>query len=282
MPTEAQASIANGSKSFYLASLFFNRETRDASWHLYRWCRNVDDRIDLASDKDVALSRLAELRSATVMAFEENRELDGEFAGLRSICSRYEIPIQYPLELIKGLEMDVSGHRYEKLDEVELYSYYVAGVVGLMMCHITGVSDRVAHRNAIDLGVAMQLTNIARDVAEDFERGRVYLPATWLREAGVDAGELMSARQRPRVYAVVLRLLDRADELYRSGYAGLKYLPFRAALAVSIAGSIYSAIGRKIRAGGPEILDQRVYVGFLHKLGLVLQGTWRAFTRRFR
>jgi phytoene synthase len=272
--------IANGSKSFYLASLFFTEETRDASWKLYRWCRSVDDRIDLAPDRATALERLGEVREKTVQAMAASETTAPEFAGLKSICAQYAIPTEYPLELIAGLEMDVAGHKYENLNQVELYSYRVAGVVGLMVCYITGVSSPSAHRNAVDLGTAMQLTNISRDVKEDFALGRIYLPAQWLSEAGVDSARLMDLSQRDQVYAVVLRLLDRADELYASGYAGLRYLPFRAALAVSIAGSIYSAIGAKIRAAGPQALEKRTVVSLPQKLALVLSGTWRALRRR--
>ena len=126
----------------------------------------------------------------------------------------------------------------------------------------------------------MQLTNISRDVKEDFRLGRIYLPSEWLREAGVDSARLLDPSEQQKVYSVVLRLLDRADELYASGYSGLRYLPFRAALAVSIAGSIYSAIGQKIRAAGPRALESRTVVSLPHKLALVLSGTWRALRRR--
>jgi 15-cis-phytoene synthase len=272
--------IAKGSKSFYLASLFFTEETRDASWKLYRWCRSVDDRIDLAPDRETALARLSEVREHTENAMTTAATSAPEFAGLKTICAQYAIPKKYPLELIAGLEMDVAGHKYENLNQVELYSYRVAGVVGLMICYITGVSSPSAHRNAVDLGTAMQLTNIARDVKEDFALGRIYLPGEWLTEAGVSSGALMDVSQRDRVYSVVLRLLDRADQLYASGYSGLRYLPFRAALAVSIAGSIYSAIGQKIRAAGPSALERRTIVSLPEKMALVLKGTWRALRRK--
>ena len=278
-PQSNRQTIAKGSKSFYLASLFFSEETRDASWKLYRWCRSVDDRIDHAPDRESALLRLSEVRERTVAAIESQQTYEPEFAGLKTICTQYAIPKKYPLELIDGMEMDVVGHKYENLNQVELYSYRVAGVVGLMVCYITGVSSPSAHRNAVDLGTAMQLTNIARDVREDFGLGRIYLPAEWLNDAGVDVAHLMDVSQQEKVYGVVLRLLDRADQLYTSGYSGLRHLPFRAALAVSIAGSIYSAIGEKIRAAGPRALEQRTVVSLPHKLALVLSGTWRALRR---
>ena len=176
--------------------------------------------------------------------------------------------------------MDVAGYEYRSLADVELYSYRVAGVVGLMICHVVGVTDSAAHPHAVALGTAMQLTNIARDVREDFERGRVYLPSDWLDEAGVSQSRFWNEKER--VYTVVEKLLKRADELYEEGYAGLKYLPLRAALAVSIAGSIYSAIGHKTRAQGAAALDGRTVVSLPHKLWLVVTGTLRALRRRTR
>lgn len=268
--------IAKGSKSFYLASLFFTPEQRTGAWKLYRWCRACDDRIDEAPSREHALVRLTELRERTKAATSGASTASPEFEGLREICIQYGIPSSYPLDLVEGFAMDVAGYEYRTLADVELYSYRVAGVVGLMICHVTGVRNPLAHPHAVALGTAMQLTNIARDVRDDFDLGRVYLPKEWLRDAGV----IDFWNQKPQLFSVVERLLDRADEQYKIGYAGLKYLPFRAALAVSIAGSIYSAIGHKIRASGPNALDSRAVVSLPHKLWLVVTGTLRALRRR--
>lgn len=261
---------------------------RMAAWKLYRWCRHCDDVIDSAMTREEALTRLHVLREKTRLAvagsanladsdlasqnFRES-PLEPEFSGLREVCSEYKIPALYPLDLIRGFEMDVTGVNYESLQDVEVYAYHVAGVVGLMMTHIFGVKDPKAHRHAIDLGVAMQLTNIARDVEEDFGLQRVYLPHHWLAEENVPRDGLLHDDHHSSVQAVRARLLRRAGELYGSGYRGLQYLPVRAALAVSIAGSIYSFIGFKIIRRQKNL--SRVYVTLFEKFFLAIVGSLR-------
>lgn len=266
--------IAKGSKSFFLASLFFASETRDACWTLYRWCRNCDDRIDRGGSSEA----LAELRTLTARGLNEQQGPD-EFAELGQICEKYAIPRSYPEELLNGFDKDIRGVSIQSLEELEEYAYQVAGVVGLMMSHIMGAKMPIAIQPAKCLGNAMQLTNIARDVREDFDNNRVYLPSQWLTAEGIDPRSLMAPEQRARVFSVVTKVLKRSEDLYEEGYDGLKYLPLRAAVAVSIAGSIYSRIGQKILNKGPLALDERVFVSFPEKLLLTIEGIARVLVR---
>lgn len=269
-----QAAIQNGSKSFYLASLFFPRKVKTDCWVLYRWCRYCDDRIDDGGTE----TDLEEIKEQTRAAVWEG-EASEPFRSLGALCRDHDIPGKFPMELIEGFERDVQGVKIIDGRDLEKYSYHVAGVVGLMMSHIMGADMPKAAAAAVNMGNAMQLTNIARDIREDYLNGRVYLPQSWLEEAGIRESQLLSPDKREALFQVTRRLLTRADELYQDGYAGLKYLPFRAALAVSIAASIYSSIGRKILRLGPAAIDRRVFVTLPEKLVLVIEGTLRVFKR---
>ncbi|PIU00739.1 MAG: phytoene synthase [Bdellovibrionales bacterium CG10_big_fil_rev_8_21_14_0_10_45_34] len=274
MSGQLKSTIRNGSKSFFLASLFFSNEIRLACWKLYQWCRHCDDKID----KGGTLEDITTLREQTkrgILASED----DEVFRHLGSLVREYKIPEKYPFELLEGLQKDASGERYHTISELEVYSYHVAGVVGLMMSYIMGVKSREASDQAVSMGNAMQLTNIARDVREDYLLGRIYLPLNWLKENGVDTESMLEKKNLPALFEVVERLLAHADGLYQKGYAGLKYLPLRAAFAVSIAGSIYSAIGKKVLRLGPKALEGRVSVGLPEKILWIIHGLLRVVSQ---
>lgn len=275
----AREAISEGSKSFFLASLMFPKPVRQDVWTLYRWCRYCDDQVDLAVHHESAKAALDVLRARTFAALHGERG-DPLFSDLGEICTSYKIESKYPLELLEGFGKDARLTQFDTLEEVEKYSYQVAGVVGVMMTSIIGGRDGKALEFAVALGNAMQLTNIARDVNEDFRRGRIYLPGDWLKEEKIPSSELMNAEHREAVYRTVLKLLDRAELLYAQGFLGLKYLPFRSAFAVASAAEIYRRIGGKIRRGGKDSIDQRVYVTLPEKLVLVLKGFGKALWSR--
>jgi phytoene synthase len=263
---EAQSILAAGSKSFALAGLLLGPRARDDAAVLYAWCRQADDRVDEAAAGGArpALRRLG-------------RELDALFAGrvespldvaLYELVERRRIPRAYFQALLDGFAMDAEGARYATLAELDLYAYRVAGVVGLMMCHVLGVRDDRCLKAAAHLGMGMQLTNIARDVAEDFARGRQYLPTDLV--AADDLKEAMTSGpdhpSRQRVAAAVAVLLGRADGYYRSGLAGLADLDWRDALAIGAAGRIYRAIGKIIARRNFDSLRGRAVVSLARKL----------------
>ena len=279
MSAEAQNAIRKGSKSFYLASLFFSRTLKQDCWKLYRWCRYCDDVIDSGgSAADMEWLKLQTIKGLC------GEPCESIFADLGVVCRKHQIPKKYPLELLAGFSKDITGFTVQSEDELERYAYQVAGVVGLMMSHLMKADLKVAQSAAISLGNAMQLTNIARDVREDFERGRVYLPESWLQEQGIKKTDLLDLYQRPQVFAVVQKLLKRADDLYAQGLNGLKFLPFRSAVAISIAAAIYSEIGRKILKQGPSAIDSRVYITLPNKIflaGVGFLGALTSLTGRF-
>lgn len=273
---EIRRAIRNGSKSFFLASWFFSGKVRNSAWILYRWCRHCDDAIDKGGD----LTTVDSLRKLTRSGLDS---LSGprEFSDLGRIVQTHNIPRALPFDLLLGFEMDARGATIVSQSDLESYAYHVAGVVGVMMSYLMGARFPQATTPAICLGNAMQLTNIARDVSEDFQNGRVYLPSQWLADQGLTRDNFFEETHRDRLFKVVTRLLFRAEELYQLGYQGLSSLPFRSAIAVSIAGSIYSAIGKKILNRGPSGIAERAVVSLPEKCGLILVGVFRVLASRF-
>ena len=246
---------------------------RSAIHALYSWCRWCDNTIDdipKTESNDRKKLAIARLRHDTDAALAGTYSEDNfVFRSLQQMTATYNIPRRYFHDLIDGMEMDVDKHRYDSADELRLYCYRVAGVVGLMFSHIVGLRDQAALKHAVDLGIAMQLTNIARDINEDFLMGRVYLPADWLKPAGVDSEHLLASDTK--IWPVVERLLTEASSYYQSGDAGVKELPWKAALATKAARNIYAEIGRKILATGPSYIRRRTVVSGPAKCLLLLK-----------
>jgi phytoene synthase len=263
--------IARHSKSFSLAAKILPERTRGPVHALYTWCRGVDDAVDLvpaAEQKRVVTALHDWLRAA----YGGERLPDAGWMAFSDLVHSFSIPVDYPRELLAGMEMDAFGTSYTTRDELMLYCYRVAGTVGLMMSHVMGVADPRALRHAAQLGMAMQLTNICRDVREDWERGRLYLPLELLPTGPWDVrgDPLVISQGRPALARAVRVLLDDADRLYRSADAGIASLSFRSALAVRSARFIYSAIGRGIQRRRYDVLGERVFVPGWRKAALLL------------
>ena len=266
----ARATIAQHSKSFALASRLLDRRTRDQTAIVYTFCRRADDAIDLASHPARELVRLR----GELDAIYAGRACDGVLVAFADIAATRAIPRDYPDELLAGMAMDVEGVHYARVADLHRYAYRVAGVVGLMMCHVFGVRDDAALIPAARLGVAMQLTNICRDVAEDWARGRCYLPDELLAQHGVaglaaDAGSRLPTSAHRGIAATMRDLLALAAGHYRAADAGIPALPWRAALAVRAARSIYAAIGDVIARRGHDVTAPRAVVSSRTKLALV-------------
>jgi 15-cis-phytoene synthase len=268
--------IRKGSKSFSLAARLFDPDTRDAAFFLYGWCRYCDDQVDAAGkteDRAELELRLKMLKEKTASAFSFEPQQEPVFVALQYIVHRYGIPEHYALELIEGMAMDVCATRYSNLRQLLLYCYRVAGTVGLMMSHVMGLRDEGALKHAADLGIAMQLTNIARDITEDAAMERIYLPLEWLNEAKIAADEIAAPGNREKLAMLTLRLLRVADGYYRSGDAGLWHLSFRSACAVAAARHVYSEIGSLLIKRGARAWDQRIYVTGGRKILVVLRAS---------
>lgn len=268
----SQGSIEKGSKTFAFASRFFDRATMEDAAMLYHWCRFVDDAIDSAS-ADERPASLKNLRSLTRAALDggELPSTESAFWALREVVSRHRIPKHYPLELIEGMAMDADFQPLQDRAELNLYCYRVAGVVGLMMAHVMGVSDERALKHACDLGMAMQLTNIARDVGSDHALARCYLPVDLLARHGLDLSNYWYDFHRDRLARAVSELLGWADQEYFSGEEGVRYLRPSTALVILIARFSYAQIGVKVKALGRKAWDARVFTGRLEKLRALFQ-----------
>jgi phytoene synthase len=273
-------SIQRGSTSFAAAARLFDPRIREDAYMLYAWCRHCDDEIDgqimghgaVGLDPVLARRKLAELEDKTRRAMAGEPTDDAAFAAFQRVAQRHGIPAHHPLDLLQGFRMDVEGHSYRTLQDTLLYAYHVAGVVGVMMAQVMGVQDIATLRRASDLGLALQLTNIARDVIEDAKVGRIYLPADWLGAAGDSPAAVIDPANRAIVFAATERLLAAAEPYYASARWGLKALGFRSAWAIAAARGVYRQIGLEVRAMGPAGMDHRASTGTATKLALVLRG----------
>jgi len=280
----AHESIARGSKSFAAASLLFDRRTRARAWLLYAWCRRCDDLIDgqdaghgMARVAD-APARLAAVRAMTEAALAGDVVGDPAFDALRLVAAEVAMPPRWPRDLIAGFALDVEEWRPRSEDDLYRYCYHVAGVVGCMMAVVMGVSpdDEATLDRACDLGMAFQLSNIARDLNEDDAAGRCYLPVEWLVEVDIPPGEVMKPPYRPRIAMLARRLAERAAAFEASARIGAGALSFRSAWAVLSAANIYGAIGREVARRGERAWDRRVSTSTTDKLRFIVQAAAEA------
>lgn len=262
-----RAAIRDGSRTFHAASLLLPERVREPALALYAFCRLADDAID---HSDVPQHVLADLYARLERASAGDPRPHPADRALASTLERYAIPPAVPGALLEGFAWDASRRRYATLADVEQYAMRVAGTVGLMMTLVMGVRSPQALARAADLGVAMQLSNIARDVGEDARAGRLYLPLEWLDEAGVDAGELLRApRFTPALGAVVSRLVDHASVLYVRSALGVASLPVDCRPAIHAARLMYAEIGTEVARRGFDSVSSRAVVSTRRKLALV-------------
>ena len=260
------ALLRHGSRTFHAASQALPSGVRDPAVALYAFCRLADDAVDFGG-RDAALAQLR-LRLADAYAGRpQGSAVDRAFAWT---VAQFEIPRALPEALLEGFEWDLQCRRYETLDELQAYAARVAGSVGAMMSVLMGGTKAGVLARACDLGIAMQLTNIARDVGEDARAGRLYLPLAWLREAGIDAEAWLA---RPVFSAplgeVVSRLLRAADVLYARSCAGIAELPVACRPGMHAARLLYAEIGREVERRGLDSVSQRAVVSPSRKATLL-------------
>jgi phytoene synthase len=261
----SRAVLRRHARSFSWAGRLLPARVRADATALYAWCRRCDDAVDLVSDPAAARAAVVQLRAELDGIYGPRDLADPILAGFQDVVRRTELPRRPCDELLDGMEMDLGPVRYQTFAELVVYCRRVAGTVGLLMAHLFGVRDAGTLALASDLGVAMQLTNICRDVAEDERRGRVYLPAELLDGARSPmAGGTNTAR-------AVAELLRRADVFYRRGDQGLAALPVSVGLAMRAARLIYSEIGAVVRRRAFDVTRGRAVVSPARKLWLVLR-----------
>ncbi len=261
--------LRGGSRTFFAASHVLPRRISEPATALYAFCRVADDAVDLEGGKAAALARLRERLEFAYNRRPFSTAVDRAFA---EVVDRFGIPRALPEALLEGLAWDAEGRRYEDFSELKAYAVRVAGAVGAMMSVLMGARTPQLLARACDLGVAMQLTNIARDIGEDAREGRLYLPKQWLRSAGIDPGAWLA---RPvfseALGMVVQRLLDEADILYARSRLGIAGLPFACRPGIHAARLLYAEIGRDIEARGCNSVSHRAVVSRRRKAMLLAQ-----------
>ncbi len=264
------ALLHGGSLSFHAASRLLPRSFRRDVVVLYAFCRVADDAVDESDDKIAAVARLRGRLHDIYAGTPGDHPVDRAFARL---VQRREISRVLIEALIEGLEWDSLARRYPDQASLRAYAARVAGVVGVMMTVLMGVRDAASLAAACDLGVAMQLTNIARDVGEDARAGRLYLPLDALAAAGIEPDRLLAAPTDSAALAqVIADLFDEAEALYRRGLAGIAALPLRYRPAIAAAGLIYREIGRDLARTGYDSVRRRAQVSARRKVILALSG----------
>ncbi len=271
-----RAVIRTGSLSFHAASKLLPSKVRDPALALYAFCRLADDEVDEGTNKGEAVLQLQERLDLVYAGTPRNAPEDRAFAA---VCEEFEMPRALPEALLEGLAWDAVERRYHSLSDVRSYSARVASAVGAMMCVLMRVRDADALARACDLGVAMQLTNIARDVGEDARAGRIYLPLDWLEDAGLKPAEFMAnPKASPEVRRMVKRLLAEARRLYIRSETGIGSLPLKARTGIYAARYIYAAIGTQLARKGHNSIDHRARTNAAHKMGLIGISAVRAAT----
>jgi 15-cis-phytoene synthase len=262
-----RALLRGGSKSFDAAAKLLPRAVRDPAIALYAFCREADDAIDGGTaNLEWLRERLALAYAGRPLALPADR-------AFARVVERFAIPRILPEALLEGFAWDAEGRRYQTLAELRKYAVRVAGTVGAMMAVLMGVRDRARLVAAINLGVAMQLSNIARDVGEDACNGRIYLPLDWLSEAGVDPDFfLRSPRHGPELGRVVNWLLQAADEHYCQAEPGITWLPLTCRLGIGAARLLYAEIGREVARRGMDSVSDRAVVSGRRKTRVLAAG----------
>ena len=254
-------SIKSEGKSFYWASFFLPKKNRIAASRLYSICRYLDD---------VADNSKLDTSSQIKNIFNQIKE--NESSEINIFFKKNNINLGILKDLIDGLISDQQNVRVTDEKELIDYSYKVAGTVGLMMLPIINTKDAEARKHAIDLGIAMQLTNIARDVYEDAKMNRLYLPKEWLGQVSVsDLIDNKLDNQKKRLIELSIKnLIELSDKFYANGFSGMKFIPLRTRLAIFFAAKIYKGIGEKIKSGGYVYKLERIYLNKLEKLWITI------------
>ncbi len=250
------------SRSFYVASGLLPREKRRAVRALYAFCRVTDDIVD-SGDADAA-SVLAAWQARTAATWPSHDDLVAlAWADARA---KFNVPQRYAEQLIAGVAQDLHKTRYESFDELAAYSYGVASTVGLMSMHIIGFSSPEAIRYAIKLGVALQMTNILRDVGEDWRRGRVYLPAEDLRRFGLSAEDIAAGRVTSNWRRFMRSQIERNRQLYAEALPGIALLDADGRFAIAAAADLYRAILDGVEANDYDVFSRRAHTSTIGKV----------------
>ena len=269
---ECRSITQREAKNFYYAFLTLPAARRRAIYVAYAFCRYCDDSVDRLGSTDEKISALGGLQQELERTYL-GHAVDPVFSALADVAERYDIPQEYFQEVISGVECDLIKDRYEDFDQLRRYCYQVASVVGLICLQIFGYKDPAAKERAIDLGLAMQLTNIARDVREDLEFGRIYLPQDEMARFGYSEAELQAGVVNQAFIQLMRHQADRAKWYFRSGFQLLPYLSLRCRACPAVLGQLYRKVLDRIEASGYDVLNNRISLSKPEKVRVTAQ-TW--------
>ena len=264
--------LFNKGKTFYWAKFFLNQHMALQATRLYRFCRYVDDLADEASDKKLAKNAL----NCIIYDLQQGASNDKVVTDAIALFKECDIAIEIPIELINGVLADLVLVQIKTEAKLIEYCYKVAGTVGLMMCKVLNVQSSTALFHSIDLGIAMQLTNICRDVRADAVMARIYLPETALGTMAPNELVTLDEVNRKKVLHTVKLLLIKADLYYASAFSGLCYLPFRSRISILIAAKLYQRIGAEIECKQFKGESIKVYIPVKLKLLISIQACVKA------
>lgn len=274
-----QEKASSSGSSFYYSFLFLSKPRRRAITALYAFCREVDDVVDDNRTPEVGRAKLQWWKEEVERLYQ-NKPQHPISRALQTPISEYDLPQEYFLEIIDGMEMDLEQQRYATFKELSLYCYRVASVVGLLSAEIFGYRDRHTLKYARDLGMAFQLTNILRDVGEDARRGRIYLPLEDLQRFGVQEQDLLQGRETPEFYQLMVFEAERAREFYRRAHDTLPDTDRRSQRAGLIMSAIYQRQLDELEKDGFHTLTRRISLTPLAKLWLAAKTVWQEMWRR--
>lgn len=257
-------------KTFFFCSLFLEKKKRIAAYSVYAFSRMIDDSFDAGGP--AGYSELKKWSETILKVYGNSYMDDPVLISLRNTVKEYSIPIEYFQELIKGMEMDISIKEYSDFDQLYKYCYRVAGVIGLIMIRIFGHSNEEALLYAEKMGIAMQLTNILRDIKEDLGMGRIYLPHQEIEEYNVDPENIRKGIVDNSFRSFMQFQIERARSYYDSAYPGLKLITDKNSRFIArLMGVLYSGILDSIQANGYDVFSKRIFVPLNRKIILLLK-----------
>ncbi len=267
-----QDKCAASGSSFYYSFLFLPLERRRAIMALYAFCREVDDVVDECNDPALASTKLVWWRQEVSRIYEGQPQHPVGLA-LKEVIKSIHLPQEQLLEIIDGMEMDLTQSRYLDFKGLSLYCYRVASVVGLLSAEVFGYQDRQTQKYAHDLGMAFQLTNIIRDVGEDARRNRIYIPMDELKQFGVPAADLLNGKYSDNFTALMQYQYERAEKYYEQAFSLLPQVDRKSQRPGLIMAAIYRTVLDEVRRENFQVLHQRISLPPTRKLWLAAK-TW--------
>ena len=260
------------SKSFFISTLLLPRKKRKAVFALYGFCRFADNLVDKPRNRsrDDLINEIQYLGEELKVAYHSGASEHPVLAAFVDVAKQYKIPIEYPCDLFKGLLMDVEHQHYKNFDDLHLFCHRVAGVIGLMMTHILGYTDNKAFDYASKLGIAMQLTNILRDVQEDKNNNRIYLPLEDMEKFNVNEDDILKEKYSSHIKELIKFSANRAHQYYEEALPGVKMLTKECQFAIYSASDIYRYILDEIRRNDYNPFIGRVFTTQTKKIQIIL------------